>query len=122
MSTTSPFRSIVRTWAPRAFAVAGATALAASIVGGGGAMADGAPPVRAPGAGFQPPMARRQAADRHARRRLFLGASGRLRTRARREERRRRLRRRAAATAHYEIVGTETTGHAETRPGASPGR
>ena len=103
----------VRAWAPRVMAVAGATAIAVSVFGGG-ALAGGAPPVRAPEPAFNPPAPAGkmqtavvaggcfwglQGVYEHVRgvTQVLAGYSG-----------------GAAATAHYEIVGTETTGHAET--------
>ena len=47
------------------------------------------------------------------RRRMLLGPSGHVRARAGRDQGRRRLLRQRGETAHYEMVGTETTGHAE---------
>jgi peptide-methionine (S)-S-oxide reductase len=102
-----------RVWLPRAVAVAGATAIAATVLGGG-ALAGGAPPVKAPPPAYDPPVAGHglqtavvaggcfwglQGVYEHVRgvKQVLAGYSG-----------------GAAATAHYEIVGTETTGHAET--------
>ena len=100
-------------WLPRVVAVAGATAIAAMVLGGG-ATAGGAPPVRAPAAAYDPPVAGHglqtavvaggcfwglQGVYEHVRgvKQVLAGYAG-----------------GSAATAHYEIVGTETTGHAET--------
>lgn len=113
MSSSARLPAPSRSWLPRAVAVAGATALAATLLSGG-ALAGGAPPVRAPEPAFNPPAPAGkvqtavvaggcfwglQGVYEHVRgvTQVLAGYSG-----------------GAAATAHYEIVGTETTGHAET--------
>jgi len=113
MSILNRIPAPARLWGPRALAVAGATAVAAMIVSGG-ALAGGAPPVKAPEPSFNPPVQAGklqtavvaggcfwglQGVYEHVRgvKQVLAGYSG-----------------GAAATAHYEIVGTETTGHAET--------
>jgi peptide-methionine (S)-S-oxide reductase len=102
-----------KSWLPRVVAVAGATAIAAMVLGGG-ALAGGAPPVKAPPPAYDPPVTGHvlqtavlaggcfwglQGVYEHVRgvKQVLAGYSG-----------------GSAATAHYEMVGTETTGHAET--------
>ncbi len=109
----NPRRPVSRNWLLRAAAAVGATGLAASLVGGG-AIAGGAAPIKAPPPAFNPPEAAGktrtallaggcfwglQGVYEHVRgvKQVIAGYSG-----------------GAAATAHYDIVGTETTGHAET--------
>ena len=113
MSIASRLSAPSRTWLPRVAAVAGAGALAVTLMVGG-ALAGGAPPVRTPEPAFNPaaPAGKLQTAVlaggcfwglqgvyEHVRgvTRVVAGYAG-----------------GSEATAHYEIVGTETTGHAET--------
>ncbi len=113
MSNQHTLPSALWSWLPRAVAVVGATALAATLLGGG-ALAGGAPPVKAPPPAYDPPVEGHalqtavvaggcfwglQGVYEHVRgvKQVLAGYSG-----------------GSAATAHYEIVGTETTGHAET--------
>jgi peptide-methionine (S)-S-oxide reductase len=113
MSILHRLSSNARPWALRLGAAAGATAIAATLMTGG-AVAGGAAPVKAPPPAYDPPARAHalqtavlaggcfwglQGVYEHVRgvKQVLAGYAG-----------------GAAATAHYEIVGTETTGHAET--------
>ena len=112
MTRLASLSNPIKSWTPRAAATLGAAALAVAVLGGG-ALAGGAPAVRAPEPAFNPPAPAGklrtavlaggcfwglQGVYEHVRgvTQVVAGYSGGV-----------------AASAHYEIVGTETTGHAE---------